>query len=174
MKTSLMLLSSTVVFALLTITFGHNLLLSNYQYWTCWNSCIWDTFEECSDMCNDEPTQESIPETREDRKKKSQKLRDMYQPIIYDHADNIKSNGWMFNRGYGYSHPDSLEDNLTLRFEYSDGFFMHLQVLDVVSPLNVENPGKITLVKEMLFPEVHLFWAFILGIGVIMGIKTRK
>ena len=174
MKTNFILLSTTIVFALLTITFGYQPLLSNYQNWICWDSCVWEIFEECEEICKDAP-EKQVELTRDEKKEKSQKLRDMYNPIFEKYTSSVGIAGGTFSRGHGYSHPVSLEDNLEANFDYSDGFFMHFQELEIISPLKqTDDAGKITVVKEMLFPEMYVFWVFIIAIGVLAGFKMRK
>ena len=52
---------------------------------------------------------------------------------------------------------------------------MHFQELEIISPLKqTDDAGKITVVKEMLFPEMYVFWVFIIAIGVLAGFKMRK
>ena len=88
MKTNFILLSTTIVFALLTITFGYQPLLSNYQNWICWDSCVWEIFEECEEICKDAP-EKQVELTRDEKKEKSQKLRDMYNPIFEKYTSSV-------------------------------------------------------------------------------------
>ena len=121
MKTSKILLSTTILFALLTVTFGYQGLLDNYQHWTCWDYCPWIT-EDCEEICKDVETKNQVELTKEERREYSQKLRDMYDPIIKEYADTKGVIDGPFSRGHSYSHPDALEDGLEVTFEYSDGF----------------------------------------------------
>ncbi|QLH06655.1 hypothetical protein [Nitrosopumilus ureiphilus] len=174
MKTNFILLTTTIVFALLTVTFGYGGLLSNYQHLTCWDSCAWEILEGCDEICKDVP-EKRTELTREEQKEKGQKLREIYDPILEKYISSIGIMGGPFPRGHGYSYPVSLEDNLDANFDYSDGFFMHSQILEIVSPLKqTDDAGKITIVKEMLFPEMYVFWLFVIAIGIIVGFKIRK
>ncbi|MCH9657129.1 hypothetical protein K0U27_00305 [archaeon] len=68
-----------------------------------------------------------------------------------------------------------MEDNLEANFDYSDGFFKHFEKLETTSSLgDSDNAGKIILLKEMVFPEMYVFWIFTIGIGVLVGFKIRK
>jgi len=176
MKTNFILLTTTIVFALLTITFGYQGLLMNYQGWICWDSCVWETFEDCEEICKDAVPEKRIELTREEQKEKSLKLREMYNPIFDEYDDSVGiPAGGIFSRGHGYSHPESLEDNLEANFDYSDGVFTHFEQAEIVSPLQqTDDAGKIIILKEMLFPEMHVFWLFIIAIGVLVGFKMRK
>ena len=177
MKTNFILLTTTILFALLTITFGYRGLLMNYQGWICWDSCMWETFEDCEEICKDVIVPEKrMGLTKEEKREKSLKLREMYNPIFdeYDNSVGIPAGG-IFSKGHNYSHPDFLEDNLEANFHYSDGIFTHFEQAEIVSPLQqTEDAGKIIIVKEMLFPEMHVFWLLVVTIGMIAGFKIRK
>ena len=81
MKANNILLSTTVLFALLTVTFGYQGLLDNYKHWTCWDySCPWVT-EDCEEICKDvENTKDGVELTREERREKvySQKITSIF------------------------------------------------------------------------------------------------
>lgn len=174
MKTNTVLLSTTILFALFTITFGYQGLLDNYMLWTCWDYCPWDT-EDCKEICKDVAVNNRVELTREEQREKSQKIRDMYDPILKEYTSSVGIVEGPFSRGHGFSHPDNLEDNLEADFDYSDGFFKHFEKLEIVSPLSdSENAGKIALLKEIIFPEMHVFWIFTIGVGVLVGYKIRK
>ena len=174
MKTSKILLSTTILFALLTVTFGYQGLLDNYKHWICWDYCPWIT-EDCEEICKDVEPINQVELTREERRDYSQKLRDMYDPLLQEYTDKKGIIGGLFSRGYGYSHPDDLKDNLEATFEYSDGFLKHFEKLEIVSPLgDSEDAEKIFVLKEMTFPELYVFWIFTIGIGVLVGFKIRK
>ena len=176
MKTSNILLGTTILFALLTITFGYQGLLDNYKHWTCWDyPCPWIT-EDCEEICKDvDNIKDRVELTREERKEKHLKLREMYDPILKEYTEVTGIINGPFSRGYGYSHPDNLDDSLEATFDFSDGFFKHFEKLEIISPVsNSTDAGKITVLKEMLFPEMYVFWIFIIGIGVLIGIKIRK
>lgn len=174
MKTKHILLGTTIFFALLTMTFGYQGLLDNYILWTCWNYCPWET-DDCEEICKDVKSINPPELTRDEKRDKSQKLHDMYDPIIEQYTESIGIFGGPFSRGTGYTHPNNLEDNLNASFEYSDGFFKHIEKLEIVSPLSdSENAGEISVVKEMIFPEMYVFLIFTIGIGVIVGFKIRK
>ena len=176
MKTNFILLTTTIVFALLSITSGYQGLLMNYQGWICWDySCVWETFEDCEEICKDVVPEKRIELTREELKEKSLKLREMYNPIFDEYNNSIGIPGGVWIKSHSYSYPESLEDNLEVNFHYSDGVFMHFEQAEIVSPLQqTEDAGKIIILKEMLFPEMYVFWLLIIAIGVIIGYKMRK
>ena len=174
MKTNTILLSTTILFALFTMTFAYQGLLENYMHWTCWDYCPWDT-EDCEDICKDTVIDNRVELTREEQREKSQKIRDMYDPILKEYTNSVGVVAGPFSRGHGFSHPDNLEDNLEANFEYSDGFFKHIEKLEIISPLSdSKNAGNLTLLKYMIFPEMYVFWISIIGIGVLVGFKIRK
>ncbi len=174
MKTNTILLSTTILFALLTMTFGYQGLLDNYKLWTCWDYCPWDT-DDCEEICKDVIPEKRVELTREERREKSQKIRDMYDPIFKEYTSSVGIIAGPFPRGHGFSHPDNLEGDIEAHFDYSDGFFKHFEKLEIISSWSdSENAGKITLVKWMVFPEMYVFWIFTIGIGVLVGFKVRK
>ena len=136
--------------------------------------CPWDV-ENCEEICKDVDVKNRVELTREEQREKSQKLRDMYDPILKEYTDMKGIINGPFSRVYGYSHPDRPEDNLEATFDYSDGFFKHFEKLEIASPLSdSENAEKITVLKEMVFPELYVFWIFTIGIGTLVGFKLRK
>ena len=174
MKINKILLSTTVLFALFTVTFGYQGLLDNYKHWTCWDYCPWVT-EDCEEICKDVESKNKAELTKEERREYSRQLREMYDPLIKEHTNTKGIIDGPFSRGHGYSHPDNLNDDLEVDFEYSDGVFKHFEKFKIVSPLNSsEDAGKITILKEMIFPELYVFWIFTIGIGIFVGFKIRK
>lgn len=146
-------------------------MLSNYQYWTCWDSCLWTNQKSCDEECLEE-NKRPRPSDLE-QQEKSQKLKDMYRPIFATYQDNQSKNGWIqFSRGY--SHPYFLEDNLHVDYKFTNGFLSYFQQLEIVSPLNENDGGKIIVIKEMMFPESWVFLVVVTGIFGSFGYRMIK
>lgn len=176
MKTSLILLITTAFFAVLTMALGYDVLFMNYQYWNCWDSCLWYNAEECDEICKEkDQLHEPISETREERRERLDKIREVYDPILREYDDKVMNSGWVLPRGYGFSYPDSPEENIEASYDYSDGIFIHLQKLEIVSPLSpTTDAGTISVIKELVFPELWVFLVSIVGICVFVGYRIRK
>ena len=174
MKIQYILLGTTILFAFFTVTFGYQGLLTNYQFWTCWHGCMWDTLEDCEEICKDVKPENKVEMTREERREHYQKLREVYDPIVDEYTNSVGIIGGVFGRGTGSTYPDNLEDNIEASFHYSDGVFAHFEKLEIASVFgDSENPGKITVIREMIFPEMYVFWIFTIGIGVLVGFKIK-
>ena len=102
MKTSHILLSTTILFTFFTVTFEYQVLLYNYKHWPCWDySCPWVT-EDCEEICKDvDNAKDRVELTREERREKCQKLSEIYDLILKEYTDTKGIIDGLFSREYG-------------------------------------------------------------------------
>lgn len=187
MKTTYALLTTAAFFAVLVMNFGYQNLYFNYLYWNCWDRCIVFESEECDKICKEsekkpELTPESfLAQSVIENKQKSKQLREMYHPILHEYADSIRETRWIvFSHGSSWSHPESIHENLEAEFNYSDGIFHYRQKLDIVSPVlqtegdDDNDAGRISVTKEIIFPELGVFLVFIVGAFTLAGFQIRR
>ena len=171
LKQNFMILFSISVLVLVGIVVGYGFVLSNYQYWTCWDACLWTGEDSCDEVCKEENKRPRPSEI--EKQEKSQRLKDMYRPIFVEYQENKNNEGWMMN-SRGYSHPYSLEDNLKVEYKFGNGFLIYLQKIEITSTLSETNPGEIMVLKEMMFPEMWVFLVSAAGMFGAIGITMRK
>ena len=171
MKQNFIILFSVAVLVLVGITAGYGFMLSNYQFWICWEACLWTWEVSCDEQCRAE---DDRPEQSESEKReKSQSLKDMYKPIFVQYQEDKNNEGWVF-QSRGYSHPYLLEENLQVEYKFGNGFLIYLQKLEITSTLDETNPGEIIVLKEMMFPEMWVFLALAAGMFGAIGYKMRR
>jgi len=171
MKQNLMLLLSAAVLVLVGLAAGYGFILSNYQYWTCWDACLWTGEDSCNEVCKEENKRPRPSEL--EKQEKSQRLKEMYRPIFAQYQENKNNDGWLMH-SRSYSHPYFLEDNLKVEYQFENGFLIYLQQLEITSTLSDTNPGEITILKEMMFPELWVFLVSTAGAFSAIGYKVRK